>query len=162
AASTPAPSGAQFVLEGAASDPADPLVLIGIAGGSRVEAARLRVPGGATMSGTTTAATADGQVSADIVAAGDVSGGSLVLSLSGADSFLSDVLPGELRCAFDFGVTWSSEAGLAFRGSAGLDVALPVNLTIGPVTIPAIHLSLLAGSAGLQAEVSASTGVSIG
>lgn len=162
AASTSAPGGAQFVLEGAASDAADPLVLIGIAGGSRVEAARVRVSVGATLSGTSIATTADGQVSADIVATCDVSGGSLVLSMSGADSFLSDALPGELRCAFDVGVTWSSEAGLAFRGSAGLDAALPVNLTIGPVTVPEIHIGLLAASTGLQAEVSASAGVSIG
>ena len=156
------PSGAYFVLAGAAPDAGDPLVLIGIAGGSRIEAAQVRVSVGATMGGTSTATTTDGPVSADVVATCDVSGGNLVLSLSGADSFLSDALPGELRCAFDFGLTWSSEAGLTFRGSAGLDATFPANLAIGAVTVAAIHLGLLAGGAGLQAEVSASAGLSIG
>jgi hypothetical protein len=162
AASAQPGRGASIVLTGAAADAADPLVLIGIAGGSRIEAAKLQVSVAATLVGTSTAATTGGPASADVVASADVSGGNLVLSLNGADSFLSDSLPGELQCAFDFGLTWSSASGLTFRGSAGLDATLPANLSIGAVSIPAIHLGLLAAGAGLQAEVSATVGLSIG
>jgi hypothetical protein len=162
ATSVPVPGGAHFVLTGAVPDAADPLVLVGIAGGSRIEAATVRVSVGATMSGTSTGAMTNGEVGADVVATCDVSGGSLVLSLSGADSFLSDVLPGELRCAFDLGLTWSADRGFAFRGAAGLEATVPVALSFGSVSVFAIHLSIHAHDTGITAEISADVSTAIG
>lgn len=96
--------------------------------------------------------------------AADVSSSTLVLAPGDGDGFLQRVLPPEgVKAPFALGLTWSNKAGLAFRGSGGLDTTLPVGLSIRDmVTVPTIHLSLQAGETGLAAEVSASVGLSIG
>jgi hypothetical protein len=89
---------------------------------------------------------------------------SLILSAGDGDGFLQAALPSDgLRSDFDLGLEWSSDRGFAFRGAAGLDVSLPIGLSVGGVvTIPSVHLALLAAADGLTAEVSASIGVTIG
>jgi hypothetical protein len=101
---------------------------------------------------------------ASLAVSADVSAAALVIAPGNGDGFLSSILPADgTRADFDLGLAWSSERGLTLRGSAGLDATLPVGLSIrGVLTVPTIHLSLQAGETGLQAEVSASVGVSIG
>ena len=74
-----------------------------------------------------------------------LTGGALVLSSQGGDGFVTQVLPQELRCAFDFGLSWSSERGLTFRGAAGLDATLSVGVSIDGLTVPEVHLGVQAG-----------------
>jgi hypothetical protein len=154
----PAPGGARFRLYGEAADASSPFVLLGLAGGSRVEAKKIETSVGGSFSSTGSS----GTVVADIVVDFDVTGGNIALTLKGADSFVSQVLPEELRFNLDFGLTWSSNRGFSFRGAAGLDAILPVGLSIGGLKVPAAHLALLASDTGLQAEVSASVELSLG
>ena len=87
----------------------------------------------------------------------------LVIAPGDADSFLSRFLPAEgLRTTFDLGLAWSNERGFALSGNAGLDATLPVGRSIGGVSVPTVHLGLRASGAGLESEVSASVGLSIG
>ncbi len=151
---SPAPGGVSLRLRGEAADGVSPFVPLGVAGGSRLEAKRIETSVGGSFA-------ADG--SAGVTFDFQVKGGGLVLSSKGGDGFLTRVLPEDLRCDFDFGVTWSSERGFTFQGAAGLEATLPVGLSIGGVLkVPTIHLGLQAGDAGLQVEVSASVGLSIG
>lgn len=93
----------------------------------------------------------------------DVSSSALVISPGDGDGFLSSILPAEgLQAKFDLGLAWSSERGLTLRGSAGLDATLPIELSIGGITLSAVHLSLQAREASVLAEVSAILGASIG
>jgi hypothetical protein len=94
----------------------------------------------------------------------DVSSSAIVIAPGDGDGFLQSILPAEgLQAKFDLGLAWSSESGLTFRGAGSLDATLSVGISIGgTVTVPTIHLSLQAGETGLQAEISASIGVSIG
>jgi hypothetical protein len=89
---------------------------------------------------------------------------SFVLKPGDGDGFLSSVLPQNgLTAQFDLGLTFSSEGGLSIQGGAGMDVTLPVGISIGgTITIPSLHLALTANGGGLQTEVSASAGLSIG
>ena len=92
-----------------------------------------------------------------------VSSSALVIAPGDADSFLSRFLPAEgLRTTFDLGLAWSNERGFALSGNAGLDATLPVGRSIGGVSVPTVHLGLRASGAGLESEVSASVGLSIG
>lgn len=87
-----------------------------------------------------------------------------VINPGDGDGFVSNVLPqGGLKANFDLGLTYSSDGGLSIQGGAGMDVTLPIGLSLGGVlTIPTAHLSLLANGDGIQAEISASVGLSIG
>lgn len=88
---------------------------------------------------------------------------SLVLAPDDGDSFLASLLPAQgTRSPLDFGLTWSSDRGLAVHGSAGLDVTIPIGVSISGVTLPTLYLSLQASNAGLMAEASASIAASIG
>jgi hypothetical protein len=93
-----------------------------------------------------------------------VSKSAIVIAAGDGDGFLRSVLPSDgLRADFDLGVLWSSDTGLAFHGAAGLDATLPIGLSIGDVVkVPIIHLRLQATGTDVEAEVSASIGVSIG
>jgi hypothetical protein len=91
------------------------------------------------------------------------SSSALVLAPSDGDGFLRSVLPAnDMRAEFDLGLAWSNERGFSLSGNSGLDATLPVGLSIGGVSVPTVHLGLHVNDVRLQAEVSASIGLSIG
>ncbi|MCU1265911.1 MAG: uncharacterized protein JWM21_2229 [Acidobacteria bacterium] len=94
----------------------------------------------------------------------DLSSAAIVIAPGDGDSFLRSVLPPDgLQAKFDLGLSWSSERGLIFRGAGSLDATLTVGLSLrGVLTVPTIYLGLRAGNSGVEAEVAASVGVSIG
>ncbi|MEP6729175.1 MAG: DUF6603 domain-containing protein [bacterium] len=94
----------------------------------------------------------------------DVLSSSLAIAAGDGDGFLADVLPADgIRVDFFMGLTWDSDTGLHFRGSADLEATLPVGLAIGPVTLSAVHLGLRANADGsVETEVSANAGLSLG
>ena len=138
-------------LEPPASGPA---FVIGSPTGSRLEV------GGADLGFQTTLS----EARQTFAASADVSRSAIVVSPGDGDGFLRSILPADgLVANFDLGLAWSNETGLAFRGSAGLDATLPVGVSIGGVlTIPTVHLGLLATETALIGEVSASVGLAIG
>lgn len=73
-------------------------------------------------------------------------GGKLTISLGGADGFLQKILPPDgIEINFDFSLGWSNTKGLYFRGGAGLEATLPVNIDLlGILKIPSVYLSLQA------------------
>ncbi len=148
-------SGASFqlVAKRQAAAPGTPAFVFGPATGSRIE---LGTPQFAV---TLNAA----QTVIAVTLSADTGKSALVLDPGDGDGFLSGILPKEgVRADFELGLEWSNERGLTLRGSTGLDVTLPIGLSIGPVTVPTLHLSLRADDAGLQVEVSAGVGVTIG
>jgi hypothetical protein len=60
----------------------------------------------------------------------------LVLSAKGADGFLSTILPGDgIQAESSVAVEWSTDGGVALRGSGGLSIALPMHIQVGPIEI---------------------------
>jgi hypothetical protein len=146
---------AQIKLEKlAAAGSTGPAFILGSPTGTRIEIGTLTIEGDFSYDPSNIAAA----VSAKVAQC------SFVLKPSDGDSFLSSVLPSDgLTTQFDLGLTFSSNGGLSIQGGVGLDVTLPIGLSIaGVITIPSVHLALQAGASGLQAEVSASAGLSIG
>ncbi|MGX2031065.1 MULTISPECIES: DUF6603 domain-containing protein [Methylocaldum] len=93
----------------------------------------------------------------------DVTKSALVISPGDGDGFLAELLPSDgLRAEFDLGLAWSSDKGLTLRGSAGLEAAIPVGLSVAGVTLTTVNLGLRANDDGVSAEVSASIAASIG
>jgi len=78
-------------------------------------------------------------------------GGKAIISSSGGDSFLTKFLPADgVDVDFNAGLRWSNTRGVSFETSAALELAIPVNARIGPVSIQTVRLTLrFAGGANL-------------
>lgn len=60
-----------------------------------------------------------------------------------ADSFLAKILPADgIQIEFDLTVGFSTEQGIYFGGSGGLEIALPVHLNLGPIDIQSATIAI--------------------
>jgi hypothetical protein len=75
----------------------------------------------------------------------------LVLATDKADSFLSHVLPPDgIQAGFDCIIGWSTLRGVYFVGSSSLEITLPLHLTLGPIVIQSLYISIeIAGDGNL-------------
>jgi len=117
----------------------EPVMLVGAAGGSRLQAREIVVKAGVGLAWNATTAQAEGEFKAR----GDVKGGKLVVNLSNADGFIGTLLGGfGLESDFDLGLSYSTKHGLVFTGAATLDIQLPLHLQLGPVELSALTITL--------------------
>jgi hypothetical protein len=131
-----------------------PIRLFSIPGGSRLEIAQIEIGAGADVN-------TQGQLDPRVEA--KLSGGRFTLTTSEADGFLAKILPSDgVSLNFDFGVSWSQTEGLRFSGSASLETAFALNLTIGPFELDTVHLLLGADSTKIHTEVSLDGGGTVG
>ncbi len=93
----------------------------------------------------------------------ELAGCRLVLSLSGADGFVSTTVPEKsLEAGFDLGIKWSAKGGIAFRGGGGLKANLPVHRKVGPFLLQTLCLGVDIDSEGFRFETSASGSLTLG
>ena len=119
---------------------ASTLPLLGLAGGSRLQAAALDLEAGVKLVWDAAA----GQARGEPAVTARLTGGHAELSFGGADSFIGKLLGDSLSTNFDLAASWSSKGGLTFDGSSGLEIALPLHVELGPVELSLLHLELAA------------------
>jgi len=136
------------------------IVVLGVAGGSRIEAQKLRFAVGADLEWSVAQGRADGAFVAELA----VEGGKIVLSLAGADGFLTTILPGGRPIELEAGllIGWSSSTGLHFEGNAAAEIDIPVDFDLGPIKIQLLHIGLAPQGDGLALELSGSVGAQLG
>ncbi|GAA0418506.1 hypothetical protein Acor_19460 [Acrocarpospora corrugata] len=137
----------------------DKVVLLGVAGGTELSAKRIRI----RLTTSFAWDVAAGRAAGDFGLEGAVEGGRLVISLAGADGFVSGVMSGfALAADFDLGFGWRAGSGVFFTGSGGLDVQIPTHVQLGPIEIDS--LTVRAGiepagfPIGLMATIKAALG----
>jgi Family of unknown function (DUF6603) len=136
-----------------------PIVILGAPGGSRVQAGRLEVGAGADLAWDV----ARGDASGAFLAQAALKGGTVVLSLDGADGFLSALLPsGDVALDLELVLGWSSSAGLRFEGGVGLELDIPVDFDAGPVKLHLLHVALALEAGGVKLELSGSVSAGLG
>jgi hypothetical protein len=60
-----------------------------------------------------------------------------------SDSFIATILPeGGIAAGFNFGVGVSSSQGIYFAGSSGLEIQLPIHVTLGPIDVTSATLTI--------------------
>ncbi|MER5335831.1 DUF6603 domain-containing protein [Micromonospora sp. NPDC002717] len=133
-----------------------PMVLFGEADGTRLTATAVRAAVGAAF------AADGGGVSARLIVDAEVAAGRLVIAFGGADGFLSSVLPATLEVDFDLGLHWDPVDGLTLRGGAGLVLAVPLAVRLGPLRLDRLDLALRPGAAGITLEVRLTGGIDLG
>jgi hypothetical protein len=137
----------------------EPTVLLGQAGGSRLEFAKLELEGALRLG----LDPATGRFRASPEASGEITGGKLVIDLSGGDGFISTVTGGG-RIESDFGVgfAFTPETGLRFHGSGALEIAVPVHVELGPAEITTIYLAARPQGGSVPVELSAAMSARLG
>lgn len=130
-----------------------PFTILAFPGGSRVEAREMYLTTGLSR---TKAGELDPQVEAGLKT------GKLIISLKGADGFLSTLLPGNVTTDFDFGLGWSRTLGIYVQGQAGLELSIPLHVDIGPVSLEYLFLRFAAAGGALSLETSVGAKGSLG
>jgi len=136
-----------------------PYLILGQAGGSRLEARQLVARAGVGFAWNPSTHQAEGTFSIG----GELRNGKIVVSLQGADGFLGSLFSG-LGLESDFSVAFgfSTREGLYFQGSSTLDIQLPLHVSLGPLELRALTLTVGIGDGdfplGVAVDVKAALG----
>ena len=89
---------------------------------------------------------------------------SIKISPSDGDGFINSILPAEgIKLDFDFGLGWSNQSGLYFKGSVGTEAVYPIHKTIlDTLVLEQLYLRFLAKDSALQFESALDFRVKIG
>jgi hypothetical protein len=137
--------------------PPEPMLLFGVAGGSRLDIGGVELRAGLTL------AFADGRVTGVPSIEGELTGGKLVVDAKSADGFIKTLFGGTtLEAGFSTGFAFDPEHGLRFHGGAGLQVQIPVHLALGPVDVHAVQLIAIPGPDGVPLELSVNLTAALG
>jgi hypothetical protein len=116
-----------------------PYILLGQVDGSRLQAEEFTAKLGAGLAWNAT--TSRGE--AEFKISGEVKKGKIVIDLSQADGFIGTLLSGfGFESDFDLGAGFSTKDGLFFFGSSTLEIQLPVHVSLGPIDISALTISI--------------------
>jgi hypothetical protein len=73
----------------------------------------------------------------------EIKNGKVVVGAEGADGFIEQMLSGiHMEMDFGLGIGFTSKSGFYFRGSGGLEIAIPLHLSLGPLNIENLLLKL--------------------
>ncbi|MFN8648103.1 MAG: DUF6603 domain-containing protein [Gemmatimonadales bacterium] len=142
-----------------AGKPASPFIILGQAGGSRLEVREVTGEIGVRFAwdGVSGAATVEPLVAAAL------SGGRLVVDASKGDGFLTTILANiKIHAPFDLGLTWSLSGGLQFQGSGMLEIQVPLNTALGPIVFQRAYIGAGFRDGTVPIELSAAIGAQIG
>lgn len=90
-------------------------------------------------------------------------GGHLGISPTAVDSFIASLLPSSgAGVDFDLLLRWSQARGVQFDGGGGLELSIPLQLSLGPLRIETVHARAEAANAMLAAELSVSASGALG
>lgn len=136
-----------------------PMVLLGQAGGSRLEL--VRFSGAVGLSGS---AGVGQPLQLEPRARFVVDGGRLVIDFSGADGFIAEIAKGfGIDANFGLAGVWAPSTGLQLEGSGAIEIALPTHVSLGPIEITTLYIRVSLGDAGaLPIELSGSFNAALG
>jgi hypothetical protein len=94
---------------------------------------------------------------------GSADGVVLVIDPGEGDSFLASAL-GALSLSIRTGLTvsWSASSGIRLGGQAGFSIVVPLDRTIGPLTVDSLRLALSGGTEGIVIEIAGTGSLVLG
>lgn len=136
-----------------------PMVLLGEAGGSRLELTRFAA--GVGISGS---AGIGQPVQVEPRARLALEGGRLVIDFSNADGFIGAIAGGlGIDANLDLAALWSPSTGLQIEGSGGIEIAIPTHISLGPIEIITLYLRVSIGAdASIPIELSGAFSANLG
>lgn len=131
----------------------EPTVLLGIGGVGRIEVGRISLIGKAEVD-----STGGRELSVEL----ELLGATLHIGPDEADGFVRSLVPVEGTVRFDLALGLSAVHGFYFRGSAALQVSIPVHLAVGGITFESIILRAIPAGDKIPVEVGVSVGAQLG
>jgi hypothetical protein len=138
--SVPSDGRLELALVGA---PDQPWLLLGAPGGVRLEVGGLRLA--LAFTGGTTP---DVALEARTLPTATRGGIAFTIDPGSGDSFMGSLIPEPVEADLDLDVAWSARHGFTISGGGGLELIVPVDKTLGPITLESIHLALAGDSEG--------------
>ncbi|MEP6691196.1 MAG: DUF6603 domain-containing protein, partial [Gemmatimonadaceae bacterium] len=139
------------------TDPPEPLVLFGVAGGSRLEI-------GQVILGVAAQLLDDGaEAHGALDISGTVNGGKVVIDASQSDGFVGSALAAShFEADFSLVMGVSTERGFYFGGSSALELRVPTHIALGPVSIEALTLDAALAGGEIPLSIGADIRVLLG
>ncbi len=143
----------------AKNDDDSPFLIFGSPTASRMEAKEVSAMFSADFSWDVGLSKADVGVGVEF----EIKDGQIIIQAGNADGFLSKILP-EDGFSADFSILAGIETdrGFYFEGSGGLSIQFPTNITLGPLLIQALEISVGVGPDGIPIGIGANLGLEIG
>jgi hypothetical protein len=137
-----------------------PYILIGTANASRFEFKQFYIEAGAGL--TWEATPLPGKATGRFHVEGSLEDGKIVIKPDNPDGFLAKILPADgFTIDFSLLIGYSSEKGFYFQGSGTLEFDFPTSISLGPITILNLTLSITFGQEikiGMGADIKAALG----
>jgi uncharacterized protein DUF6603 len=115
----------------------DPIVILSLTGGSRLQAESI----GGSIGLDANIGTGGGEISPAIEVA--IEKGKLIIDFSQGDGFIQKILSGiHLEAGFGLKGIWTPRDGLRLQGSGGVEVLIPIHLDLAVVSINALYFSV--------------------
>ncbi|WP_115371913.1 DUF6603 domain-containing protein [Adhaeribacter pallidiroseus] len=87
----------------------------------------------------------------------------LDVAQTGADNFIGSTIGNSLKgINFDLTVGWSNIAGIYFKGSAGLELQIPIHQTLGPLKVESLTLAVRISDRNIPIEIGTDIKLSLG
>ena len=118
--------------------PADPVILLGETGGTRLQ----------FKGGSIDLSTNFGGAGFEIALNAQLSGLALILSPGEGDGFIRKIIGDSRGDRHPLGVEWTRQNGIRFKGSAAFEVSLHPHLQLGPLRVEVVTISLSVPSGG--------------
>jgi len=119
-----------------AQGPSGPMILLGEAGGSRLELQRF-----SSSLGLSGSAGIGEPVTIEPRLRLEIKGGRLVIDFSKADGFIGTVAGGfGIDANLELAALWSPSTGLQIEGSGGIEISIPTHISLGPIEIITLYL----------------------
>ena len=90
--------------------------------------------------------------------------GKIVIKIGEGDGFIQKILPDlDVNAAFDITIGWSTERSLYLRGSGGIEIIIPIHLSLGPIKIQTIYLAVeLSNQGDIHVSVAVTASLELG
>jgi hypothetical protein len=115
----------------------DPIDILSIAGGTRLQVQKIAAALGVRAS----LGTSGGSLAPALQV--DFSGGKLIIDFSQGDGFIQNLLSGvKFDADFNLGGDWDPQGGFRFRGDAGFEILLPLHIDLSVLLIEGLYFKL--------------------
>ncbi|HTE29599.1 MAG TPA: DUF6603 domain-containing protein [Chryseolinea sp.] len=135
----------------AATDDDDKLLQIGTATGNRLEVGSFKLTFGVAK-----------QQNTRLYLETELLDGFIRMKFDEADGFISKIIGKGIESHFSFGIGFSNDNGFYFAGSSGLEIDLPVHISLGPIEILNLSVGVKSKDEKITFTFACSVLVSIG
>ncbi len=136
-----------------------PYILLGEAGGSRLEIGGIGAEAGTRLSWVP----AEGKATGAFDLLGRLEEGKVVIDASGGDGFLNEIIPGaKIDGEFDLALGYDSETGFFIQGSSAIEIRLPLHLDLGPIGFDALTIAVGLNSDDIAVQLGADISANLG